>query len=96
VTGVTDVSCSNRHASLGNWSAAPMGVEPLTSWATSRDANHYATHAMSGNFSDMLTSKSVDVRLQCDVTVWEVGAQTGGGMCIDYLHRVVSGGGVTR
>jgi len=40
MTGITVVSCSYRHASQGNWSAAVMSVEPLTSWAMSRDANH--------------------------------------------------------
>jgi len=35
VTAITVVSCSSRHASLGNWNAAAMSVEPLTFWATS-------------------------------------------------------------
>jgi len=37
---ITVVSCSNRHASLGNWSTE---AELTTSRATSRDANHWVT-----------------------------------------------------
>jgi len=43
VTEIIVVSCSERHASLGNWSVEATRVEPLTSWATSRDANNRAT-----------------------------------------------------
>jgi len=43
MTGITVVSCSDHHASLGNWSAAAMRVKPLTSRAMSRDSNHWAT-----------------------------------------------------
>jgi len=34
MTAITVVSCSNCHASLGNWRAGAIGVEPLTSQAT--------------------------------------------------------------
>jgi len=43
VTEIAIVSCSDRHASLGNWSAGVTSVEPTTCRAASRDANHYST-----------------------------------------------------
>jgi len=41
VTGITVISCSNRHAWQGNWSAVAVSI--MTSWALSCDANHWAT-----------------------------------------------------
>jgi len=35
---VTEIARSNRHASLGNWSAAAMSVELTTSRVEGRDA----------------------------------------------------------
>jgi len=40
VTEITVVSCSDRHALLGNWSAGAVSVELTTSRAASRDADH--------------------------------------------------------
>jgi len=45
VTESAVVSYWNRHASLGNWSTAAMGVELATSRVASRDANH-ANHCV--------------------------------------------------
>jgi len=50
VTGITAVSCSNRHASLGNWGAPAISVELTTSRAVSRDANHWATESAKTNY----------------------------------------------
>jgi len=52
VMEITVVSCSDRHALPGNWkrSKMNMSVEPTTSRAESRDANHWVTE--SPNCSD--------------------------------------------
>jgi len=39
-TTIAVVSRSNRHASLGNWSAAAVSIELTSSRAASNDANH--------------------------------------------------------
>jgi len=40
VTAITVDSCSNRHASLANFSTGGLNVELTTSRSTSLDANH--------------------------------------------------------
>jgi len=45
VTAIAAVSRSNRHGSLGSWSAAATSVELATFWATSHDANHLSVES---------------------------------------------------
>jgi len=45
VTEITVVSCSNRHASLGNWSAWAMSVELMTWRIAIHNSNHWAAES---------------------------------------------------
>jgi len=73
MTAITVVSCSNRHASPGNWS-----VELATSWAASHDANHCATESTS-----CIASRHL---LACHLLVGAVGGSYATLTCLSYYN----------
>jgi len=71
VTDIAVVSCSDRHAALGNWSAGSTYVELMTPHTANHDTNHGVTESAKALHLYILAAQLlVSVNVSQEILAW--------------------------